>query len=120
MSNNPSLRTLHVRDIDAESGRYLPYLLGQLSPSNLIHLTFYLRIPGLVELETLKSLWAEAAAILSGDDFSQLQMVTVWLLKVPPASVTTIPVLVDEIRSWMPVLDARSILRVTPWMFLAN
>ncbi|KAI0332862.1 hypothetical protein GY45DRAFT_1245932 [Cubamyces sp. BRFM 1775] len=120
LSNNCSLRTFHVRDIDAESAYYLPYLLDQLSPSNLIHLTFYLRISELVELETLKSLWAEVADILSRDDFSSLQMVTVWLLKVPPASVTTIPDLVDEIRSWMPVLDARSVLRVTPWMFLAN
>ncbi|KAJ8455812.1 hypothetical protein ONZ51_g12322 [Trametes cubensis] len=120
LSNNPSLRTLHIRDIDAESGQYLPYLLGQLSPSNLMHLTLYLRIPGLVELETLKSHWAEVADILSRDDFLPLQMVTIWLLKVPPSSVTTIPNLVDEIRNWMPALDARSVLRVTPWMFLAN
>ena len=57
---------------------------------------------------------------VSRDDFLPLQMVTIWLLKVPPSSVTTIPNLVDEIRNWMPALDARSVLRVTPWMFLAN
>ncbi|KAI0367699.1 hypothetical protein BV20DRAFT_546112 [Pilatotrama ljubarskyi] len=120
LSSNSSLRDLHIRDIDAASCGFLLPLLDTLSAGNLVQLVLYLRIPTLADLNVLGTIWPEVSNILSLDDFHPLQTLTIWLLKVPPADTLPLQDLMRKLRSWMPVQDSRSVLRIMPWMFLED
>ncbi|KAI0676583.1 hypothetical protein C8Q78DRAFT_987201 [Trametes maxima] len=118
LSCNTSLRTLHIRDIDITSVEVLRLLLGDLKTANLVDLTLYLRIHTVTDLNNLKNHWRDILAILEGVNFLLLQRLMVWVLKVPPTGDMHVPDLIRELRSWMPGLDCRGVLRVSPWMFL--
>ncbi|KAI0350907.1 hypothetical protein OH77DRAFT_1000302 [Trametes cingulata] len=120
LSGNPSLRGLHVRDIDAASSAFLPALLETLSPGNLVELVLYLRIPTLADLTNLGTVWTEVSSILSRNEFRHLERLTIWVHKVPPADVLPLADVLQEVRSWMPSLDSRILFRVLPWMFLED
>ncbi|KAI0642540.1 hypothetical protein C8Q79DRAFT_916824 [Trametes meyenii] len=118
LSCNTNLRTLHIRDIDAASCPILRLILQDLKTAHLVDLTLYLRISTIADLKKLKDLWKGISAILEGDNFLPLERLMVWVLKVPATCETNVPDLIRELREWMPGLDCRGVLRVSPWMKL--
>ncbi|CDO77064.1 hypothetical protein BN946_scf184473.g8 [Trametes cinnabarina] len=120
LSFNTSLRSLHVRDIDAFTREYLPPFMKRLSARNLSDLTFHLSIHGLGQMNCLRALCTHIVAILSRDDFPALQVLTVWIREAPPVEEISLADLVREVRSWMTIMDGRVFLRVSPWYTLVK
>ncbi|RPD55955.1 hypothetical protein L227DRAFT_509106 [Lentinus tigrinus ALCF2SS1-6] len=119
LAHNTSLRTLHVRNVDLNSCEFLMLLLGRrVYPASLVHLSFDLYIAARESLGPLAASWAQVDKILTREAFSSLQMVTIWLRQVPPAS--PIGSLVDDVEGWMLALKSRCLLHVKPWWNLRN
>ncbi|RDX41469.1 hypothetical protein OH76DRAFT_1467201 [Lentinus brumalis] len=115
-----SLRlTLHIRNVDLSSCGYLALLLGRrVYPASLVHLSFDLYIAGQESLELFAAPWTQVDVILAGEVFSSLQMVTIWLRQVPPAS--SVGLLVETVEEWLLRLKSRSLLHVKPWWNLRS
>lgn len=112
--HNTSLRTLHIRNVELRSCGYLVLLLSRrVWPASLVHLSFDLYITSHDSLEPLAESWTRVDKILAHETFSMLQMVTVWLRQVPPAS--PVGPLVNTVEAWMLRLRARGLLHVKPW-----
>ncbi|KAI9066837.1 hypothetical protein FKP32DRAFT_1609788 [Trametes sanguinea] len=120
LSQNTSLRSMQVREIDASSSLYLAPFLDRLSPENLSDLTFHISISGLCELHCLRLRWARIVDILLRNDFLALRVLAVWVRRAPPAEEISLLDLMDEVRSWMNPLDARVFVRVSPWYTLVR
>ncbi|KAI8976633.1 hypothetical protein BD414DRAFT_422849 [Trametes punicea] len=120
LSYNTFLRTLHVRDVEASSCRFVAPFLDRLMPRELVHITFHLHLHSLRELKVVEGVWSDVADILSRDDFLPLQMLAVWVHSAPPAEEIPLADLQARIRSWMPILDARTFLHVSPWYTLVT
>lgn len=118
LSANTSLKTLHVRDIDSSSCQHLLFLLEHLSPGSLKELSLHLHIPTLDDLGVLRVHWKDVADILARAAFALLPMMTIWLVKVPPAAAISIADLAGELRSWTPLDAERTYLRVFPLLAL--
>ncbi|KAI0720802.1 hypothetical protein C8T65DRAFT_788704 [Cerioporus squamosus] len=118
-ASNTSLRTLHIRNVDLSSCGYLVLLLSRrVYPASLVHLSFDLYIASHESLELLAALWTQVDEVLVGEAFSSLQMVTIWLRQVPPAS--SVGLLLKTVEGWMLGLKSRSLLHVKPWWNLCN
>ncbi|KAI0630981.1 hypothetical protein C8Q77DRAFT_1219219 [Trametes polyzona] len=120
LSRNTSLRSLHIRDVDASSCRILSLFLEALAPArDLADLALYLCIPTLAALCALKAFWADAADALVRDGrFRALRTVRVWLCEAPPAAVVPTADLLRELRGWMRLLETRALVHVSPWLSL--
>ena len=121
LSKQPSLRTLHIRNITSRSLELLVLLLDKrVSPENLTHLSLDLYISTLEELSYSQTRWSRLDTIFARV-YSKLQLVQVWLRQVPQASSgdpQALRLLAEMVGEKMPTLRTEFKVLVQPWFVL--